>query len=303
MNACLSNLLQIDPADLHGLSISASASLTLLGGYYFIQPVSEEMSLRAGIAVTPYLTVAGLALLTVCNPLYAVLTSMLPLRDVQPVLHRSLSLCLTLFCAAFAMYHSSPGVLPLSFSFSVFLSVCAPFLMSTFWVRMAHLHTQLQAQRVYGVISAGAQVGQLIASIAAAPLFAVFGESVLLVTAVLVECSVRLINRRAKLQAEPPPTSARAVVTAVAREAPCAAASSVLPLLMSTKLLRSVTAHTLLQSFLVNSVWYEKADAASAAFASSEQRIGFFSALNAAVGGVTLLVQVSDSNSGTLASL
>ena len=43
--------------------------------------------------------------------------------------------------------------------------------MSTFWVRMAHLHTPRDAQRVYGVIAAGAQLGQLATSILASPLF------------------------------------------------------------------------------------------------------------------------------------
>ena len=163
----LSSLLNVEPADLPGLRLSASASFTLMGGYYFIQPLSEEMSLRAGIGMAPYLSVAGLLLLTACNPLYAAMTSVLPLERVQPVLHRLLSLCLVLFCGAFALNRSSPS-LALAFSFSVFLSVLAPFLMSTFWVRMAHLHTQREAQRVYGIVAAGAQCGELVASVAAA---------------------------------------------------------------------------------------------------------------------------------------
>ena len=159
----LARLLGVEPTDLHGLSYSSAASLTLMGGYYFIQPLSEEMSLRAGIEMAPYLTAGGLALLAIFNPLYAALTSMLPLAHVQPVLHRALSLCLVLFAGAFAVNRSNA----LAFSFSVFLSALAPFLMSTFWVRMAHLHSQREAQRVYGVVAAGAQGGELIASLTA----------------------------------------------------------------------------------------------------------------------------------------
>ena len=40
--------------------------------------------------------------------------------------------------------------------------------MSTFWVRMAHVHSPAEARRTYGVIAAGAQGGQLLASVAAA---------------------------------------------------------------------------------------------------------------------------------------
>ena len=150
------------------------------------------MSLRAGLAFAPYLTVAGLLLLCICNPIYNILTNMLPLSDVQPVLHRSLSICLVVFSVHFNLLSTS-SILP--FLFSVFLTAFAPFLMSTFWVRMAHLHTQREAQRVYGVVAAGAQLGELLSSVAAPPLHALLGENALLLTALLVELSVRLIER------------------------------------------------------------------------------------------------------------
>ena len=67
----------------------------------------------------------------------------------------------------------------------------------------------------------------------------------------------------------------------------CREVFSSAPLLMSTPLLRVVTAHTLLLSFLVAGVWYERADAVTAFFASTTQRVGFFSGVNAVVGGVT----------------
>ena len=72
----------------------------------------------------------------------------------------------------------------------------------------------------------------------------------------------------------------------------CRDAFSSVPLLASTPLLRAVTAHTLLQSLLVNCVWYERAAAASEAFDTSAGRLAFFSYLNGWVGGITLIVQI-----------
>ena len=86
--------------------------------------------------------------------------------------------------------------LPLAFAFAIFLSSTASFLMSTFWVRMAHVHSPAEARRTYGVIAAGAQGGQLLASVAAAPLRG-GARDLLLLTAAAVECSVRLIELRA----------------------------------------------------------------------------------------------------------
>ena len=56
----VARLFGVDVADLAGLRLSVPASFTLMGGYYLIQPLSEEMSLRAGIRMTPLFTVARL---------------------------------------------------------------------------------------------------------------------------------------------------------------------------------------------------------------------------------------------------
>ena len=300
------SLIGVDAGDMHGLSYSCSASLTLMGAYYFVQPLSDEMALRAGIAAAPLVTVAGLGLIIVCNPLYALLVSMLPLSSVQPVLHRFLSICLVIFALQFSLFRNTVEAeqsLTLSFSFSVFLGAFAPFLMSTFWVRMAHLHTQREAHRVYGAIAAAAQLGELISSIAASALFSRIGENILVISALSVECSVQIIQMRADLHAAAAPVAlpaAAAVAAAVPAPAPAAQrprlsfrdAFSSVPLLASTPLLRVVTLHTLLLSFLVSGVWYERADITVLAFPDSDGRVSFFSSLNAVVGGVTLLIQL-----------
>ena len=331
MRATFADLLGVETADLPGLRWSCSASLTLMGGYYFIQPLSDTMALRAGIEFTPFVSTASLALLVICNPLYALLVASLPLSAVQPVLHRFLSACLLFFAIMFLRIPS----IGLSFAFTIFLGAFAPFLMSTFWVRMAHIHTQREAHRVYGAVSAAAQFGELLASVAAAPLFGFLSENILILSAVSVECSVRFIRLRAligegtpaqlsspdaslstpskemKMESSPVPAS-----TATAKQPPTPAsthtraaetalddepgdetsmADQILRgprLLFSTPLLRTVTLHTLLLSFLVSGVWYERADLTVTVFASTEARVGFFSTLNAIVGGITMVVQL-----------
>ena len=389
-----SRLLGVHDTDLPGLSLSTGASLLLLGGYYFIQPLSDEMSLRAGIEYAPAINVGGLLLVAICNPLYAALLNLLPLSRVQPFLHRCFSCLLLTFSVAFwlgrATGDGDTQQLPLAFAFAIFLSSTASFLMSTFWVRMAHVHSPAEARRTYGVIAAGAQGGQLLASVAAARLYATAHENLLLLTAAAVECSVRLIERRAELH-EKDGGGAAATVAASAKSgggggggaggsggsggglrAGWRDALSGAPLLVSTPLLRTVTLHTLLLAFITNGLWcerarrksrpaavlrtyngalpqatgvlrlarwralaclpegplqpvtvpppphkdkgkgkglmlmrgslaapatlpprrYERADAVTGAFATSEGRLTFFSQINALVGGVTLVGQL-----------
>ena len=276
-----SRLLGVHDTDLPGLSLSTGASLLLLGGYYFIQPLSDEMSLRAGIEYAPAINVGGLLLVAICNPLYAALLNLLPLSRVQPFLHRCFSCLLLTFSVAFwlgrATGDGDTQQLPLAFAFAIFLSSTASFLMSTFWVRMAHVHSPAEARRTYGVIAAGAQGGQLLASVAAARLYATAHENLLLLTAAAVECSVRLIERRAELH-EKDGGGAAATVAASAKSgggggggaggsggsggglrAGWRDALSGAPLLVSTPLLRTVTLHTLLLAFITNGLWCERA--------------------------------------------
>ena len=71
----------------------------------------------------------------------------------------------------------------------------------------------------------------------------------------------------------------------------CESAFGGFRILASTPFLRAITGHTLLITFLVSGVWYERAAAVSAAFASDDARYDFFATLNAVVGVLTLVVQ------------
>ena len=69
-------------------------------------------------------------------------------------------------------------------------------------------------------------------------------------------------------------------------------------LLLSTPLLRAITAQTVLATFLVSGIWYERAAAATVAFATLDGGVddgasyAFFAALNSIVGVAALLMQL-----------
>ena len=135
--------LGISAADAEGVSLCAFGSFSLMGGYYLLQPMSDAMALRVGVENTPYVTAGGLVLIMVCNPLYAWLVRTVRWELVQPILHRILSVCLIAFAIAFGFSRmataESTGTILLSAGFATFTGAFSLFLMSTFWVRMAHV--------------------------------------------------------------------------------------------------------------------------------------------------------------------
>eukprot|EP00966_Prymnesium_polylepis_P277997 6423147-Prymnesium_polylepis.1 len=118
------------------------------------------------------IAVGRLVLIAAINPLYSVLVRSLPIESVIPALYRILAGTLLLFAVAFLLFPSGESDQRISFAFAVWSGVFSLFLISTFWARVAHLHTRKEARRIYGVIAAGCEAGQLVASAVAALVYA-----------------------------------------------------------------------------------------------------------------------------------
>ena len=303
--ASASSLFHIAPSDVAaGLPLSAGAGFCMLCSYYYLQPLSDALALKVGLAQTPYITVASMALIAIANPVYAAAVRALPVPRVLPAVYSVLAGVLLAFSACFAI---SPDGLALCFAFAVFTGIFSLFLTTTFWARMASLHTKPEAKRVYGIIAAGAQVGQLCASASARFLYGALHQQILLFSTALLAASVQLITMRGArgllpplAQADPPSaaaaTTATTASTAVEEDSHiprcCNRCFGGLRILMSTPLLRAISLHTLLMTFLVSGIWYERAAAVSAAFETDTDRYAFFATLNLIVGGLTLGMQL-----------
>ena len=307
----LERVLNVERSDVHGLPLSALANLCTIGSYYYLQPLGDTLALSIGLEFTPLVTVGNMVLIVILNPIYAAVVRVLPTEAIVAVMFRVVSAMLLVFAALFA---SLPGEQLLSFCFAVYVGTLSLFTTTTLNARLASLHTKAQAKRVYGMIAAGSQTGQLLSSLSAPLLFGKLGNLVVIPSAVLYECAVQLIACRAKVtnpaldaandEADWQEQKAKEDAKAAERDgipsaegalsglrACCTSAFGGFAILASTPFLRAITGHTLLITFLVSGVWYERAAAVSAAFATEDERYDFFATLNACVGVLTLVVQ------------
>ena len=297
----LLKLFAIGEDEARGLSLSAGSAFCMLCAYYYLQPLSDTLALSKGLELTPLITVANVAMFVVANPLYSLLVKWMPVESVLPIVYRILAAGLITFGSCFML---APSSAPLAFSMSVFIGTMSLFLTTTFWARMASVHSKEQSKRLYGIIAAGAQIGQLTASLTAPQLFDVFGKAIVFFSALLIEFVVHLIRWRTR-STVPQPAAQPALQSALTpasepRAQPtrggmrsCAQTSFAgVRVLMSTPLLRAITAHTLLMTFVVSGIWYERAAAVVAAFDSTEARYDFFARLNSIVGATTLVAQL-----------
>ena len=193
---CLEKTFNLERQDMVGVPLSAAASMAMLGAYYYLQPLGDTLALSMGIEFTPLVTVGNMTLIILINPVYAAVVRRLPTEAVVGVMFRAVIVMLLIFAALFA---TIPSVKWLSFCFAVYVGTISLFTTTTLNARLASLHTKAEAKRVYGIIAAGSQCGQLLASSTAPFLFGLLGNLVVVVSAVLYECSVQLIGCRSKV--------------------------------------------------------------------------------------------------------
>ena len=301
-------VLHIEAADVDGLPLAAGAGFCMMCSYFYLQPLSDALALKVGLELTPAITACNVVLIAVMNPVYACLVRAMPVPMVLPCVYAALAGVLLLFGVLFTL---QPDSQQLAFVFAVFTGTFSLFLTTTFWARMASLHARSESKRVYGVIAAGAQVGQLCASLSAAPLYSLLRERVVIWSALLIGGCVWLVGLRgalptsAAMMAESDASSAGGSAGAKASLSPkdsgaaegCLSASfertcAGIRVLLTTPLLRAVALHTLLITLLVSGIWYERAAAVSAAFDGEVARFNFFALQNSLVGVATLVLQL-----------
>ena len=63
MVACAQRVFAVEESDVaSGLPLSAAAGFCMLCAYYYLQPLSDALALKVGIARTPLITVASMVL-------------------------------------------------------------------------------------------------------------------------------------------------------------------------------------------------------------------------------------------------
>ena len=137
---------------------SALYFFSLLSSYYVLRPVRDEMGVAAGVEHMQWLfTGTFLAMLAVV-PLFGWAASRLPRHRLLPAVYGFFIANIALFFLLFHLWRGSPW---LAAAFFIWLSVFNLFVVSVFWSFMADIYSNLQAKRLFGIISAGGSAGAI----------------------------------------------------------------------------------------------------------------------------------------------
>ena len=291
--ATFARLFGVEPGELAAAMAAAIAFFLVFAAYYVLRPIRDEIGAADGIEKLPWLFTGTLVVTALVHPPFAALVARLSRRRAVAVAFRSFAASLALFWAALAF--GGPQLhLWASRAFYVWTSVFNLFVVAVFWSVMADLSGPERGRRIFGLVSVGGTLGAMAGSALTASLVATIGAPVLLlVSALLLEVSLRLLDRLARQAREREsggePTTGRAAIDG----APVGGgALGGLAGVARSPYLWAICAYMLLFTIASTFLYFQQAAIAGAAFADRAARTAFFARIDLAVNALTLGVQL-----------
>jgi AAA family ATP:ADP antiporter len=260
----------------------------LLGGYYVLRAVREEMGIRGGVERLHESFLGTFLAMLVAVPLYSALVARVPRARAVPLTYRAFNAMLLGFAALVASEVAPPLV---ARGFFVWVSVYGLFVVSVFWTVMADLFSSAQGRRLFGLVAAGGSAGAIVGPGLAVLLAGRLGVAGLLLAAAAAlegatRCAVALFARAApaagsvtgpgdRAADRPVGGSPFAGFTLVARD-------GYLALLAAQMLLATATATV---------VYFQQARLVSQLLPDPATRLRLFAGVDLAVNALSLLMQ------------
>lgn len=274
----------------------------LLGGYYILRPVRDEMGIIGGVSNLQWLFTGTFVAMLLAVPLFGWVAARFPRRVFVPLIYYFFIANILLFFVLFRMEIAPERM---ARAFFIWVSVFNLFVVSVFWSFMADIFSSRQAERLFGVIAAGGSAGAIAGPAVAGLLAPAVGPTNLLpisagVLAVALIAIHQLRHWDIRIGHGPekgPPGAA----TASAEENPewieteralgGGALGGVRRLLASPYLL-GICLFILLYTTLSTFLYFQQAHIVRDAFDNSAQRTAVFAWIDFAVNALTVLAQL-----------
>ena len=145
--------------EVRGLWLSFAYFFCLLGSYYILRPVRDEMGIEGGVENLQWVFTGTFLAMLVAVPVFGVAAARLPRHRLLPWVYYFFILNLLAF---FALFQSGTATVYVARAFFIWVSVFNLFVVSVFWSFMADLFTNEQARRLFGFIAAGGSAGAIV---------------------------------------------------------------------------------------------------------------------------------------------
>jgi len=156
--ALLNPLVPIEAREVAAVFWSFLYFFCLLGGYYILRPVRDEMGIIGGVDNLQWLFTGTFVAMCAAVPLFAWVAARYPRRTFVPLVYYFFIANILIF---YFLFRADITDAYIARAFFIWTSVFNLFVVSVFWSFMADIYSVPQARRLFGLIAAGGSAGAI----------------------------------------------------------------------------------------------------------------------------------------------
>ena len=196
MKKLFSKIVDVKPNELHALLLAFVFNFVVLGGYYVIRPIRDEIGADRGVENLPWMYTGTLIGMLIANALYAAIVTRMSRRRFIPIAYRFAIANLFLFFILMRWMPAAQGRAVLAPIFFIWVSVFNLFATTMFWSFMADVFTPEQGKRLFGFIAVGGSIGGIVGGLVTSSLAGKLSTGLfLLITAIMLEIAAQCVRR------------------------------------------------------------------------------------------------------------
>jgi ATP:ADP antiporter, AAA family len=304
----LRNAVDVRPNEVRALLLACLFNFVILGSYYVIRPIRDDIGAAGRIETLPWLYTGTLLTTLLANAAFSAIVARMSRRKFLPIAYRFFSLNLILFYLLMRVLTPAQNVW-VGRVFFVWVSVFNLFVVTLFWAFMTDVFNSEQAKRLFAFIAVGGSLGAIAGPLFTASLVARLGAAnLILVTAVLLEVAPWCVKffpaefDQAKAVAgrgDPGPTDdalrqpeSPPRFTASAEQPIGGGILAAVSHVVRSPYLLGICAFMLFHSITGTLVYFQQADITGHQFHDRTTRTAFFAQLDLAVNTLTILGQL-----------
>src|SRR5437870_4886107 len=189
-------IVDVKAQEIRALWLAFVFNFVVLGGYYVIRPIRDEIGADRGVENLPWMYTGTLIGMLIANALYAAIVTRMSRRRFIPIAYRFAIANLFLFFLLMRWMPAAQERAVLAPIFFIWVSVFNLFATTMFWSFMADVFTPEQAKRLFGFIAVGGSIGGIVGGFVTSSLAGKLSTGLfLLITAVMLEVAAQCVRR------------------------------------------------------------------------------------------------------------
>lgn len=285
----LQKAVDVRPNELRALLLACAFNFVILGSYYVIRPIRDDIAAASGVETLPWLYSGTLCTMLLANAAFSAIAARMSRRKFLPIAYRFFIVNLIAFYLLMRALTPAQN-LWVGRVFFVWVSVFNLFVVSLFWAFMSDVFDSEQAKRLFAFISVGGSLGAIAGPIVTASLVRQIGApNLLLVTAVLLEIAPWCVKFFPVVRL--PESTSTWREPGAERPLGGGIVAGVSHVLRSPYLL-GICAFMLLFAVLSTIVYFQQAEITGHQFHDRAARTAFFAQLDLSVNTLTILGQL-----------